>query len=217
MCCNHHKIIDEQIEMFTIEKLHSIKNEHEIWVTRNLKTGETNALKNQKTRIDSLLSYITTKHNIDMNIKTAKQIFNSEEGLKIAFDEIKAIKKHVYEVIDKIKIEAPNYNVVVRDNKQHICDVIFKGKTLLIQFYQAYSNVPNDSYLLFAIVDGYFDKNGYSDPIYPAKMKEIIRLNFSYNENGIFGWRDQENNKHFFSSKEINEIWIEKYFTDTLS
>lgn len=217
LCCNHHKMIDEQIEMFSVEKLHSLKNEHEIWVTNNLKTEETNDLKNQKTRIDALMSYIITKHDIDMNIRTAKQIFNSEEGLKIAFDEIKAIKKHVYEVIDKIKIEAPNYNVVVRDNNQHICDLMFKGKTLLIQFYQAYSNSPDDSYLLFAIVDGYFDKNGYADPLFPAKMKVIIRLNFSYNENGFFGWRNQENHNEFFISKDITEIWIEKYFTYTLS
>lgn len=216
LCCNHHKMIDEQIELFPDEKLQSIKFEHETWVKSNLNSLEINNSKVEKSRIDTLLSYINTKHNIEMNINNAEQIINSEEGLKIAYAEIKAIKKHIYEVIDKIKIEAPNYNVEIRDNKQHICDLMFKKKTLLIQFYQAYGNVPVDSYLFFAIVDGYFDRNGNADPLFPAKMKELIRLNFSFDESGNFGWRNQENIEDFYTSKDITEIWVEGFFKEVL-
>ena len=151
-----------------------------------------------------------------MNIRSTRQIFNTEEGLYIAFEEVSKIKTIVTEITERIKENAPSYNVIIRDNQHRICDLMFKGHTLLVQFYQAYSNIPNDSYLLLAIVDGYFDENGHSDMFLPAKLKEVIRLNFSFNENGEFGLRNQENDTDFYSTKDITEIWIERFFKEVL-
>ena len=36
VCRNHHKEIDDQPSTYTVEKLHQIKKEHEIWVEENL-------------------------------------------------------------------------------------------------------------------------------------------------------------------------------------
>ena len=36
LCRNHHKIIDEQVGEYTVERLHSIKQEHEDWVKTQL-------------------------------------------------------------------------------------------------------------------------------------------------------------------------------------
>ena len=36
LCCNHHKIIDTQVDTYTIEYLRSIKVEHEEWVNSTL-------------------------------------------------------------------------------------------------------------------------------------------------------------------------------------
>lgn len=215
LCCNHHTMIDEQVEKYPIGALHQIKSEHEDWVKVNLDNGKPIQLE-KKSILDSLISYVSAKHDKEMNLNSNRNIFSSSEGLQIAFEEADKIKGIIYDSVEKITKAAPNYNITIRDNREHITDLMFKGKTLLSQFYQAYSNVADDSYLLFAVVDGYFNKDGYADPFNPVTMIEIIRLDFSYNEAGEFGWRNQESKDEFLKSQDITEIWIDKFIKESL-
>lgn len=48
LCSVHHKLIDDQENEYTVEKLHDFKNKHEAWIKENL------ALDKQKTRDDEL-------------------------------------------------------------------------------------------------------------------------------------------------------------------
>ena len=36
LCCTHHKLVDDQINLYSVEKLKRIKSEHEAWVQSNL-------------------------------------------------------------------------------------------------------------------------------------------------------------------------------------
>lgn len=215
LCCNHHTIIDEQIEKFPTPELAKIKSEHEKWVSSNL-DNEFEQIEPELSKEESILSFIVGKHDKEMNIETSKQILHSVKGLEIAFDEVEKIKNQIIEFVQKVNYQAPQYNVTTRENQQKIVDVVFKINTLLAQFYQAYGNSASDSYLLFGIVDGLFDKNGQAISFYEPKNKELIRLNFSYNDRGDFGWRNQEGKKEFYTSSGITELWLEKFFKKVL-
>lgn len=146
-----------------------------------------------------------------MNAKTNRPMFDTTEGLQLAYKEVDGIKQLVKELVKQFTLKANQFHIQTRDNKFRICDIRFNEFTLLIQFYQAYDNTPRDSYLLFAIIDSYFDTDGLADPFYPASILEAIRLNFAYTDND-YGWRNQEGNTEFYLSKEITELWVEKYF-----
>ncbi len=212
LCCNHHRMVDDQIETYPKDKLNSLKVEHELWVKKNLDGNNRFDEAEEKSKRALLIDFITGKHDIEMNIKSSRQIFESNEGLQIAFSEIANIKAFIIETVNALNESAPNYQIQVRENKEHICNIRFKGHTLLVQFYQAYNNVAVDSYLLFGIIDGLFNEQGRADKFYLAKPIEIIRLDFSYDDNGNFGWRDQVKKVDFYTSENITEIWTEKFF-----
>lgn len=216
LCCNHHKMVDEQTEAYPEDKLIAIKTDHENWVKANLDGTNNYEEVAPKSKLSELLDFVTSKHDIEMNIKSSKQVLESQEGLQIAFSEVAKIKSIVVKIVTDLNEKAPSYHIQTRDNKQHICDIRFKGHTLLVQFYQAYGNVASDSYLLFAVVNGLFDDNGYADVFYPATVLEIIRLDFSFDDNGIFGWRNQERKTDFYTSDEITEKWTAKFFKTVL-
>jgi hypothetical protein len=215
LCCNHHTMIDEKIEEYSTPILKGIKSDHENWVSKNL-DGQFEEIIPEPTKEESILSFIVGKHDKEMNIESSKNIIHSPKGLEIALDEVEKIKCQVIEFVEKINEQAPQYNVRTRENRQKLIDVIFKLNTLLIQYYQTFGNLASGSYLLFGIVDGLFDENGYAVPFYEPKNREIIRLDFSYNEKGDFGWRNQEGEKEFYYSHEITEFWLEKFFKKLL-
>jgi hypothetical protein len=217
LCCNDHKTIDEQVKKFTVNELRRIKSQHEIWVKKNLDGNYSIAEPSDASRLEELIDFVTGKHDIEMNTKSSRLILESHEGLQLAFAETEKIKEMIYDIVAQLKAKASSYNVQIQDNQNHICDLRFKGHTLLAQFYQAYSNSAEKSYLLFAVVNGLFDSNGYADPFYPATVLEITRLNFSFNDKGQFGWRDQERPDDFYLSTDITELWIAKYFKTVLN
>jgi hypothetical protein len=187
LCCNHHKMVDQQIETYPKDKLNSLKVEHELWVKKNLAGKNRFDEAEEKSKRSLLIDFVTGKHDIEMNIKSSRQVFESSEGLQIAFSEIANIKTSIIEIVNALNESAPNYHIQVGDNKERICDIRFKGHTLLVQFYQAHNNVAIDSYLLFAIIDGLFNEQGRADDFYLTKPIEIIRLNFSFDDNGNLG------------------------------
>ncbi len=220
LCCNHHKQIDEQVESFPVESVRKIKATHELWVSENLKgdfeKGEEPILVS-KSNIEILIDLVSEKHDIEMNITESKHVLHSSKGLEIAFGEAQTIKVHIKNAIDKMQAKATSYKIDIKDNPHHIVNIRFKGYTFLSQFYQAYSNSASDSYLLFAILKGYFNDDGYADPFDKPVMQEIIRLDFDYNDKGEFGWRDRVSKNDFYKSIDIAELWLEKYFKKALA
>ncbi len=217
LCCNHHTEIDEKIEKYPKEKLTAIKIEHENWVKENLDQTTVPIEEKENSLFSDIVNYVAAKHDIEMNVQESSRIFSSPKGLQLAFEEAAKIKYIINGAIEDIKSKSPQYNIILQDNKHHITDIMFKGNTLLSQFYQAYSNVADNSYLLFGIVKGYFNEQGYADPLNPVTIHEIIRLDFSYNDEGVFGWRNQTNNEEFYISEQITKMWIEKFFKYTLN
>lgn len=217
LCCNDHKTADEQTAKYPVATLKQIKSGHELWVKKNLDSSDfLEAEKGEPSKFDNIINFVTTKHDLEMNIQTNKAIFDTTEGIQLAFKEADWIKSHIKELVRQITLKATNYHIQTKDNKNRICDIRFNDFTLLVQFYQAYANTARKSYLLFAIVDGYFDDYGYVDPIHPARVLQIIRLDFDFNNDNDFGWRDQEGKKEFYLSKEITELWVDKYFAVVL-
>ena len=216
LCCNHHKEVDEKVKSFPVDELKRIKSEHELWVKSNLDGNYAGEVQ-EMTRLNELINFVTAKHDIKMNTSSSKQLMASQEGLQLAFQETEKIKKKIYEIVSLIRNKAPNYSIVLRDNRNRITDILFDGFTLLAQFYQSYTNVAVGSYILFAVVDGYFDERGYADAFNKATIKEVIRLDFAFNEKGEPGWLEQERKKDFYLSDDITEIWIDKYFKTVLN
>jgi hypothetical protein len=218
LCCNHHKTVDERIQEYTVDVLINIKKDHEAWITNNLDPNPPIAeeVNQQDSIFQDLINFVTSKHDIEMNITSSRQVFESEQGLQKAFDEAEKIRKRIYEITETIKRSATGYNIILKDNKTQICDIRFKGHTFLAQFNQAYTNSANGSYLLFAVVKGHYNDDGYADPFYPCTVLEIIRLDFTFNEKGEFGWREQENNKAFYNGLDITDLWTRKFFKEAL-
>lgn len=218
LCCNHHKTVDERVEGYPVDTLQKIKAEHESWVKNNLETdivvGRFEPKESNK--LTELISYVTSKHDIEMNIKSSRQIMDSEDGLQLVFEEAEKVKKRIYETADALAKQAAEYKIILKDNGTRICNIRFKGHTFLAQLNQAYINSANGSYLLFAVVHGLYDDNGSADIFHPCTVLEIIRLDFGFNEKGEFGWRDQENDKTFYTTIEITDIWTTKFFKTVL-
>lgn len=215
LCCNHHTMIDEQVEQYPIGKLMKIKSEHESWVSSNLGINR-DKITEELSKEESLLSFIVGKYNKEMNLESSKQILDSSKGLEIASAEVEKILNQIVEFVAKLNEQAPQYNIRTRENRHHIVDIIFNINTFLAHFYQAYGNSASNSYLLFGIVDGLFDEYGYALPFYEPKTRDLIRLDFSFNDQGDFGWRDQEGEKEFYTSKEITDKWLERFFKKVL-
>jgi hypothetical protein len=218
LCRNHHKQIDEQIEKFQIEVVKQIKADHEKWVSENLDdiTEIKSSPQVKKSVIDSLIALLSEKHDSEMNTSKSMEILHSSKGLEIALDEVKSIKTHIEEAIKRMQASATGYNFDIKDNPHRIVNIRFRGFTFLSQFYQAYSNSASNSYLLFAILKGHFNDNGYADPLDRPVKESIIRLNFDYDKNGEFGWRDKEDSAQFYNSIDITDRWLEKFFKRTI-
>lgn len=214
MCCNHHKEIDTRIESFPEEKLKEIKVSHEKWVKENLEGDTYDQIQEvaPKSELEILISMVSEKHDIEMNITSSREILHTTKGLEVASKEVHSIKIQIKETIGKIQLASPSYRIEIKDNEHRIVNIRFKGYTFLSQFYQAYSNSAHESYLLFAILKGSFMDNGFADPFDRPTLEQIIRLNFDYNEKGEFGWRNKEESSAFYKSKEITHEWIERFF-----
>jgi hypothetical protein len=212
LCCNDHKTVDEQTLKFPIEKLREIKTIHELWVKNNLERNNFFPSNEQTpNRFENIISLVAKKHEEENNLKSNLKIIESPEGLQKALTEVDFIKDHVKLLIIQMTKSATKYNIYSIDNKYRICDVKFNGFTLVIHFSNKYYNSASDSYLRFAIVKGYYDDNGQRDPFYPLTLIKQVRLKFDFNESNKIGWKNIEGKKEFYQSKEITELWVEKF------
>jgi hypothetical protein len=209
LCCNDHKMIDEQIGNYPKAKLIEIKDKHEFWVQNTLNNTK-EARPNQISLQDNLLDFLSNKNQKVASMKYSTEILYSPQSLDLAFEEVRKLKQHIKEFFEKAKLAAPDFDIILRDNSHHLSDIMSNGYTLLSQFYQAYGNMALNSYLLFAVVKGYFDAHGHSDPFNPAQKEELIRL--SCDNSGNFGWRNKENKEKFYTSEEIADLWLDKFF-----
>lgn len=211
LCCNHHTMIDEQIEKYPVEELRKVKGLHEKWVQTTLENPNQDLVITKKSKPIGIKELLIKEHNDKINLKNCTKKIESEEGIHLAMMEVNLINEIATKFVKDIKQNAPNVPLIIRDNKYKIVDVIYGTNTLLVQYYQKFHNSAYMSNLLFSICSGLFDQNGYSNALYPAKHLEIIRLDLTCDKNGDFGWRNQVGKKELYTSKEITEIWLEKF------
>jgi hypothetical protein len=218
LCCNDHKAVDEQILKYPIGKLQEIKTNHELWVKQNLENNKNISI-NETTpnKFESIIDLVAKNHEKEFNLKSNQKFIATPEGLQKALSEAAFIKEHVKLLIRQMTLNAKEYKIYSTDNKFHICDIKFNGFSLLIQFYNKYYNSANDSYLRYALVKGYYDDNGQQDPFYPITLLKQVRLKFDFNESNQIGWKNIEGKKEFYQSKEITELWIERFLKIALN
>jgi len=90
LCKNHHKIIDDQPNKYTVDFLHKIKKEHVAWVNQNLKID-----KNKQKDVEIYASYVDKWDKL-ANIKNwySWTSFILSEGLQsIEIKQYKKLKK----------------------------------------------------------------------------------------------------------------------------
>lgn len=61
VCRDHHKMIDDQHQTYTVEKIHQIKREHEKWVNENLSIQMINVT---FAELDVITKYLTSNHTV---------------------------------------------------------------------------------------------------------------------------------------------------------
>jgi hypothetical protein len=217
LCCNHHRTVDERVNQYSVDILKNIKLEHEKYIaSKSNSTNKIDLPKIETQEKQSLADFVISKHDKEINLSKCEQIMWSKEGLKIALAEAQEIKKLLYKEVTELKSKASSFNIHITENKTYICNIVFKGHTFLAQYNHDYDDSADKSYLLFGIVKGLFDSNGYCAPFQECTMLKVIRLDFAFNEFGQFGWREQEGGKTFHQSLEISQIWLEKFFKTVL-
>jgi hypothetical protein len=215
LCCNDHKMIDERVDFYPKTDLKNIKEAHETWVRNTLDNPKEKITKETSVQ-ENLLAFMVNKNQKIASMKYSTESLYHHKSLDLAFSEAEKLKQHIKQFISKSNSMAPEINIVNRDNQHHICDVMLNGYTLLCQFYQAYGNMALNSYLLFAIVKGYFDENGRTDPFNPVTKQELIRLEISCDNMGKIVWRDKQNKEQYFESEKIADIWLDKFIRKSL-
>ncbi|MFD2943284.1 HNH endonuclease [Flavobacterium notoginsengisoli] len=215
LCSNDHKMIDERVEFYQKNYLKIIKEKHEAWVRNTLDNPKEKITKEISVQ-ENLLAFMVNKNQKITSMKYSTEALYHPKSLDLAFTEVGELKQHIKDFISKSHSMAPDLNIIARDNQHHICDVMLNGFSLLCQFYQAYGNMALNSYLLFAIVKGYFDKHGRSDPFNPVTKQELIRLEVSCDNTGKIVWRDKQNKEQYFESGKIADIWLDKFIRKSL-
>lgn len=210
LCCNDHKMIDERIDFYPKADLKKIKEDHEKWVSNTLDSPKEKSKKEESVQ-ENLLAFLVNKNQKIASMKYSTEALYQLESLDATFLEVENLKQHIKKFINLSNSIAPDLNIILRDNEHHICDVMVNGYSLLCQFYQAYGNMALNSYLLFAIVKGYFQVNGQSDPFNPVTRQELIRLEVSCDNTGKIVWRNKENKEQYFESEKIADIWLDKF------
>jgi hypothetical protein len=143
--------------------------------------------------------------------KIRKQLLDSPEGLKLAFNEVQEIISEVHRHETQIKSQTDSWHFLVRNNNRNGVEIISFGFHLTFQFYQKYANTSDDAYLLITLYNGSFDENGYpKDPFSKNELISEARLKFSINEFDQRGWIDIETNENFVATSILVEQWIKE-------
>jgi hypothetical protein len=144
-----------------------------------------------------------------------ERVLNSEEGLNIAIKEIEEIVKLVSEHIEEIRLKAPDWKIMSRPNKQNCINVISYGYHLTFQWHQQYINSLLGTHLFVALLQGYFDEDGYSTDLFNKnKLIDSNRLRFDIDELNQNGWSLQDTRKKFMTTRKLVDYWIDKLVTN---
>jgi len=107
LCPTHHTIIDNDSQLYTVEKLLEIKNNHEKWVSESLRKEEINVtfveletitqfLVSAEVQIEDALSVIPYKDKIKKNQLSP----STEEYIKIGMLKTKLVKEYIDRSLD---------------------------------------------------------------------------------------------------------------------
>ena len=152
-----------------------------------------------------------------MELKSNHEVLNSQLNLPYLSDTLDEIKNLIRRAKNSLVREIPIVGYLMRENDQLLTDLIFNDKTLSVRYYQTFAGKAEQSYLLFAILDGYIDNEGESMPSNPGRIIDIGRYDIILNENDVSFWRDQDNQDDVFSTGEITDHWIAKFRNEVLN
>ena len=145
LCSIHHKIIDDQYQEYTVEKLHLIKTSHEDWIRRNLSTDI------KKTKDDELYaSYIEKFIELtdlnNWNIWTSWILGSSEIFPKERFEALQKVPDYIVSRIwpkrySELEAAFSNFKTIVND---------------LMMVYYKYPKIRSDGYAIERFYKEYY-------------------------------------------------------------
>jgi hypothetical protein len=118
LCCNHHTIIDTETVNYTVEKLHTIKSEHEEWVKKSLNIQIDKSLLSMCVTIEKWETIVNVKNwtnnfggiTYNVNSRISKQYYNS---LKEADDFL--LKRFKINTFNSTEEEFDNFRKILHD------------------------------------------------------------------------------------------------------
>ena len=170
LCAVHHKIVDDQENEYTVEKLHQFKNNHEHWVKESLITNSRKIKDDElyATYIEKFIS-LTDLHN--WNNWTSWILGSTEIFPKTQFDSLKTLPDYIIsrlwpEGYDSLRTSLINFKNVVND---------------LMRVFNEYLDVRADGYCIEKFYHDYYpDKCLRSGRVYSMENENLAFQRYEY-------------------------------------
>lgn len=170
MCNIHHKIIDDQVNEYTVEKLHEFKTVHENWVKQNLST-DTKKVKDDELYATYIEKFITLSDLNEWNNWTSWILGSTEIFPKKQFDSLQEIPNYIvsriwpkrYSLLESSLI---NFKNVVND---------------LVKVYFTYPEERGDAYSIERFYKKTYRENFYNNQeAYSYENENIALAKYQY-------------------------------------
>jgi hypothetical protein len=140
-------------------------------------------------------------------------LLNSQEGLELGLKEVEALSVRIQLQIAEIKNKASRLNVIVRQNRHNLVDVLSYGYYLSFQFSSIYFNSLEDSFLYAVLYKGSADEFGNDQYLNGKKLQLLAMTKYRFEIDILngYGWLDDKTKK-FISSAKLGETWLEIFF-----
>jgi hypothetical protein len=167
-------------------------------------------------KVESVADMVARTEKEIKEKRSREQLLESEEGLKVALDEVEKIKQFLKIHFEEIRNKTPDWHIRLRENKQRGINLISYGYFLTFHFHQQYANTLMDSFLYFALYDGYFDENGYAvDPFTENKLLVSDKLRFDIDELDQKGWSLHKTRTKFMTSQKLVDKWFSEFISQS--
>jgi len=207
LCSIHHKIIDDQVNKYTVEVLKKMKFEHEKWVEKNL-TNEKEFKIIDEPEIDILEQFKNISDKSELK-KKIYRILNDPDtpGIIYAHNLFELLKT---EFINKWKILKSKTKDELKEKdlgNQYI--FIYNQYQINISWWYYCNNALYGSHLDIVIKERSNPKYRYGeDEEYFDLDREtynfVIDLNFNH------GWKNESLNDSFYTNEELIKFWLRK-------
>lgn len=150
----------------------------------------------------------------DIAAKTEENILKGKErktkiNLGNAKKELSCLQVNLERQINELSEKIQDWKIQVKPNNKEGWNISYYGVSLIINWYQQYSNILDDSSLSIRLINGYVDENdNIVDPFSEMTLIENDRYYFYINEFEETGWK---NNSTFYTSKKLIDFWVENF------